>query len=253
MSDSHWLDQDHVLAIDIGATNTKFCHVDATGELLEAIKRRPTPYPCTPERLIESLMERISNCECQRVGIGFPGEFRDGVVIRPGNLSRPGGVTTEKDPALDERWRGFPLQGALRETSGRDVRIVNDATMAALGSCEGRGIELVFTLGTGLGIALMVDGSMHRIRDIGAETFLNGHTYDQLIGERSRAEDEGRWGSMLVRAVNGFVDEFDADTVHLAGGNARRVSPTLFANQPYKLVMNGNQAPLHGAAKLFYP
>ena len=47
--------QDQILAVDIGATNVKFCHVDIHGELLEGVRRRPTPYPCSPERLIEAL------------------------------------------------------------------------------------------------------------------------------------------------------------------------------------------------------
>jgi polyphosphate glucokinase len=243
---------DQILAVDIGATNVKFCHVDIHGEMLETPRRRPTPYPCSPERLIEALDERIESSDCPRVGIGFPGEFIDGHVVRPGNLSRPGGVTTEVDPDLEAQWRGFELQDQLRKVTGRDVRIVNDATLAALGSIDGHGVELVLTLGTGLGIALAIDGSLRKIRDVGAEVFVRGKTYDQTIGEHSRSIDEEHWGELLVMAVDGFVREFGATTVHLAGGNARRVAPTLFADTSYRVVINGNQASIRGAAKLFY-
>jgi len=244
--------KDQILAVDIGATNVKFCHVDEQGELLEGVRRRPTPYPCSPERLIETLDERIEGSECERVGIGFPGEFSNGRVIRPGNLSRPGGVTTEVDPDLEAQWQGFDLQEALRKVTGRDVRIVNDATLAALGCIEGHGVELILTLGTGLGIALSIDGTLRTIRDVGAEVFVRGRTYDQTIGEHSRSLDEDHWGELLVMAVDGFVREFGATIVHLAGGNARRVTPTLFAEVPYRVVINGNQASIKGAAKLFY-
>jgi len=244
--------QDQILAVDIGATNVKFCHVDIHGELLEGVRRRPTPYPCSPERLIETLDERIESSACPRVGIGFPGEFIDGHVVRPGNLSRPGGVTTEVDPGLEAQWKGFELQAELRKATGRDVRIVNDATLAALGSIEGHGVELVLTLGTGLGIALSIDGALRKIRDVGAEVFVRGKAYDQTIGEHSRSTDEAHWGELLVMATDGFVREFGATTVHLAGGNARRVTPTLFAESNYRVVINGNQASIRGAAKLFY-
>jgi polyphosphate glucokinase len=244
--------QDQILAVDIGATNVKFCHVDNHGEMLETPRRRPTPYPCSPDRLIEALDERIETSECLRVGIGFPGEFIDGHVVRPGNLSRPGGVTTEVDPGLESQWRGFEFQAELCKVTGRDVRVVNDATLAALGSIDGRGVELVLTLGTGLGIALAIDGTLRKIRDVGAEVFVRGKTYDQTIGEHSRATDEEHWGELLVMAVDGFVREFGATTVHLAGGNARRVAPTLFTNTDYRVVINGNQASIRGAAKLFY-
>ncbi len=243
--------EDQILAVDIGATNVKFCHVDVHGDLLEGVRRRPTPYPCSPERLIDALDERIESSECPRVGIGFPGEFIDGHVVRPGNLSRPGGVTTDVDPGLEAQWKGFEFQAELRKRTGRDVRVVNDATLAALGSIEGHGVELVLTLGTGFGIALAIDGQLRKIRDVGAESFVRGRTYDQTIGEHSRSIDEEHWSELLVMAVDGFVQEFGATTVHLAGGNARRVAPTLFTNTKYRVVINGNQASIRGAARLF--
>ena len=243
--------QEQIFAIDIGATNIKFSHVNDEGVLLRGVRRRPTPYPCSPDRLVEFLEERIAKSGCQRVGVGFPGEFRDGHVVRPGNLSRPGGVTTDVDPALEEAWRGFPLEDALREASGREVRVVNDATMAALGCVEGAGTELVLTLGTGLGLALSIDGSLKKVRDVGAEIFRDGKTYDQTVGERARALDEVHWNATLAEVVDGFAKEFGAITVHLAGGNARRVVPSEFDHLPFRVVINGNEAPMRGAAKLF--
>jgi polyphosphate glucokinase len=245
--------EDQILAIDIGATNIKFCLVDFHGERLENPHRRPTPYPCSPARLIEVLAERISQTQCHRIGVGFPGEFGDGHVIRPGNLSRPGGVTTDVDPELDEQWRGFALQDALREATGRDVRVVNDARMAALGSIEGVGTELVLTLGTGLGLSLAIDGVIHKVRDVGAEVFKDGKTYDQTLGETARSHGEERWSQLLVEVIDKFAAEFGATKVHLAGGNARRVSPYLFERVDYRISISGNEAPLRGAAKLFYP
>ncbi len=243
---------DQVLAIDIGATAIKFCRTDDRGALLEVPRRRPTPYPCTPERLIDLLSERIRRSKCPRVGVGFPGEFAEGHVVRPGNLSRPGGVTTETDPVLDRQWRNFAFEEALRQATGRNVRVVNDATLAALGCCEGVGAELVLSLGTGLGLALCVDGSLRKVRDVGAEVFLDGRTYDQVLGERSRSEDQAVWQSMLELAVGRFVKEFGATIVHLAGGNARRVAPDSFTALSCRVVIEGNEAALHGAARLFY-
>lgn len=243
---------EQILAIDIGATNIKFCHVDAQGALLESIRRKPTPYPCSPERLVALLSGLIFQSDATSVGVGFPGEFADGHVIRPGNLSRPGGVNTEVDPELEEQWRGFALQAALQTATGRDVRVVNDAKLAALGSCVGTGVELVLTLGTGLGLALCIDGELQRVRDVGAAPFENDMTYDQSIGERSRAHDERKWLGSLERAIKNFCEEFGASLVHLAGGNARRVAPSHMTSLGCRVVINGNEAPLRGAARLFY-
>jgi polyphosphate glucokinase len=130
--------------------------------------------------------------------------------------------------------------------------VVNDAKLAALGCVEGNGVEVVLTLGTGLGLALSVDGTMRKIRDVGAEVFCDGQTFDQLLGERSRATDEIQWFSYVRSTIEKFGREFGATTVHLAGGNARRVEVDQYASLPFRVVINGNQAPLRGAARLFY-
>ena len=88
-------------------------------------------------------------------------------------------------------------------------------------------------------------------RVIVAEENLSG-LYERVLGERARAEGESAWRALVVRAVRGFVEEFGATVVHLAGGNARRITPETFADFPCPVVVNGNQAPLHGAARLFY-
>jgi polyphosphate glucokinase len=249
--DSVPLDE-QILAIDIGATNIKFCHVDVEGQLLEAVRRSSTPYPCIPTRLVEILSLRIVKSSAPYVGVGFPGEFSGGLVADPGNLARPGGVTTDIDPELDRAWRGFALQDSLRASTDRDVRVVNDATLAALGCCQGTGTELVLALGTGLGLALEIDGQLQKVRDVGAEIFVNGHTYDEVLGEHSRSLDEVRWRSLLDKAVAGFTREFNATKVHLVGGNARRLSPSSLRAVTVPLIVHGNEAPLHGVAKLFY-
>jgi len=242
---------DDVLAIDIGATNIKFARVDTQGRLRGTLKRRPTPYPCTPQRLVEWVTQRTQNFVIDRVGVGFPGEFEDGHVVRPGNLSRLGGVGTEIDAALDDVWMGFALEETLRRETGRDVRVVNDATLAALGCCRGEGSELVVTLGTGCGVALRVEGERRRIRDLGRTAFDDGRTFDQALGERARALSDATWRGDVQGAVASLAKEFNASTVYLAGGNARRLPADLFRGMPFEVTIAGNEASLRGAARLF--
>ncbi|MFI5035395.1 MAG: ROK family protein [Acidimicrobiales bacterium] len=251
---AEWHDQNAatILALDVGATTIKYCPVDQEGHLLDTPRRRPTPYPCTPGRLVEALVARVEETDWHRVGVGFPGEFANGHVVRPGNLNRPGGVTTEVDPELTREWSGYPLQDILCQATGRDVRVVNDATLAALGCCEGRGVEVVVTLGTGVGLALERDGQPVRVRDVGAAQFRDGRTYDQSLGERTRSEDPDRWYELLEEALRGFAEEFSATAIHLAGGNAKRVVASRFTTLPCPVTVHGNEAPLHGAARLFY-
>jgi polyphosphate glucokinase len=242
---------DDVLAIDVGATNIKFTRVDAQGRLRGSLKRRPTPYPCPPDRLVEWIVQRTRNFVIDRVGVGFPGEFEDGHVVRPGNLSRLGGVGGEIDAELDGLWQGFALEETLRRETGRDVRVVNDATLAALGCCRGVGTELVVTLGTGCGLALRVRGERQRVRDLGREEFDAGRTFDQALGEKARARDNDRWRHDVMRVVSELAQEFGAAWVYLAGGNARRISNDMFRGWPFEVEIAGNEASLRGAARLF--
>lgn len=244
---------DDVLAIDIGATNIKFARVDREGRLLGPLKRRATPYPCTPERLVAWVTQRIQRNEVERVGVGFPGEFDDGHVVRPGNLSRPGGVGTALDDDLDRLWSGFALESTLRRATSRDVRVVNDATLAALGCSRGVGRELVVTLGTGCGLALRVEGRRQRVRDLGRTMFSQELTYDQALGERARARDGEEWRGVVRRAVGELAEEFGATTVYLAGGNARRIARDHFEGAQFAFEIVGNEVSLRGAARLFEP
>ena len=239
------------MAVDIGATTIKFGVVDPEGQLVDEVVRMATPYPCSPSRLVEFITEQISLSGCSRIGVGFPGDLREGLVIEPGNLSRPEGFTSDIDPLLLAEWQNINLEQAFRSACHQDVRVVNDATLAALGCSEGTGNELVFTLGTGFGIALVVDGDLVKIRDVGSEMFSDGQSYDRLLGEFARSQDEIRWNGLLHRAVNDFVDEFSADTVHLGGGNSRRVDLAQFSDVEYRIVVNNNDATLRGAVKLF--
>jgi polyphosphate glucokinase len=241
-----------ILAIDVGATNMKFCHVDEDGALLEVVRRRRTHYPCTPSQLVEVLSAKIARSKCCQVGIGFPGDIENGRVTDAFNLARPGGITTDVDVALDELWRGFAIQGALADATGRDVRVVNDADLAALGCCRELGTEMVLTLGTGLGNALMIEGALQKVESVGARSSGDGRTFDEELGERARAENDVVWRESVVRAIGDLAQEFDASTVHLAGGNAKRLAPLTFADLPTLVVIHGNDVSLQGVAKLFY-
>jgi polyphosphate glucokinase len=242
---------DETLAVDIGATTIKIGIVNSDRSLVGEVARLATPYPCSPERLVAFVTEQINASDCMRVGIGFPGALVDGLVLEPGNLSRSAGFTSPIDPVLHEAWLKTDLQTAFRAASDRDIRVVNDAALAALGCSEGHGSELVITLGTGFGIALVVDGALVRIRDVGSEIFADGETYDEALGDFARSRDEDTWSVRLVHAVSGFAQEFSADTVHLGGGNARLVDLSTFAHTGYRVVLSDNDATLRGVVKLF--
>lgn len=250
MADSTTTLRGAILAVDIGATFTKFCPVGEDGHLLGEVTRINTPFPCWPSTLIEVVSRVINDSGLSRAGVGFPGDMVDGRVVEPGNLSRAGGITTPIDPAIERAWMGFDVEGELQGHCHAHVRVVNDATLAAYGYAEGQGRELVLTLGTGLGISLVVNGKWQKIRDVGAAMYRDVGTYDEVFGEPARAADMTTWRTRIDDAIAGFVKEFAAELVHVGGGNARFLREEDLANVGCRVVFNDNEGTLRGAARL---
>jgi hypothetical protein len=101
-------------------------------------------------------------------------------------------------------------------------------------------------------LALSIDGALQRVERVGARLSGDGRTFDEVLGERARAENEIVWRESVVRSVADFAQEFGARTVHLAGGNAKRLAAITFAEFPTPVMIHGNNASLQGVAKLFY-
>ena len=62
-------------------------------------------------------------------------------------------------PNLDPAWQGFRLATRLEQRLGKPARVVNDAGMQGFEVIEGKSLEMVLTLGTGLGCALFYEGT----------------------------------------------------------------------------------------------
>src|SRR5579871_2754690 len=101
-----------VLVIDIGGTNVKLY---ATGH---AERRQfSSGRGLTPKRLVSQVKELTSDWRYDVVSIGYPSWVVDNTPARkPHNLGRG--------------WIGFNFQRAF----GHPVRVMNDASMQALGS-----------------------------------------------------------------------------------------------------------------------
>lgn len=211
------------LLVDVGATSIKWTY-SIDGEI-ERVRRRSTPRPCTPDRLVEMIVHRARQRQCTAVAIGFPGEMRDGVVVDGANLVRQDGPFSPRDDELDEAWRAFPLARTIREQTHQPVVAINDAHAIALGCDVQDGRSLVVVLGTGCGVGLLEDGALVPIRDYGDER-IGEMTLDQLVGEQMRRRGHDQWLSHCNEVVAYLIAETNPDAVYLAGGNAGRLRPT---------------------------
>jgi polyphosphate glucokinase len=206
------------LAVDIGGSGVKALVLDEKGQPVTERRRIPTPKPATPAAVLEVVKEVAKEQgRYERVSVGFPGVVRRGVVLTA--------------PNLHPSWAGHQLETKLKTVLGKPVRAANDADVQGLGVISGRGVELVLTLGTGLGSALFVDGVLVPNLEIAHHPFWRDKTYEDLLGNAAlKKAGEAKWNRRLGRAIETLAHLFNYDRLYLGGGNGRNVSLALPPN-----------------------
>jgi polyphosphate glucokinase len=222
------------LTIDIGGTGIKAFVLNASGKPVDERLRISTPRKATPNNVIE-VIEKLAkeSPAVSRVSVGFPGVVKDGVVYTAPNLGKG--------------WKGFDLVAVLQKRLKHPVRIANDADVQGLGSVTGKGIELVITLGTGVGSVVFVDG--HRLHlEIGHQPFHKGKTYEDELGVRAlEKKGKKKWNRLLKEAIDDTQRMFDYDRLYLGGGNTKYIDFELPPNVTTVSNLNG----LLGGIKLW--
>ncbi|MBD2259996.1 ROK family protein [Pseudanabaena sp. FACHB-2040] len=212
------------LSVDIGGSGIKTILLDARGEALTERLRQNTPAPATPEAIINLIQAQAAQQgDFDRVSVGFPGVVRQGVIGSAANL--------------DSRWIGVDLAQSLTQLLGKPVRVANDADVQGLGAVTCQGVELVLTLGTGVGAALFVNGTLVPNLELGHHPFRKGETYEQQLG-RSALEgiSKKRWNRRLEKAIALLQAIFNYDTLYLGGGETKQINFDLPKN--VKIVSN---------------
>jgi polyphosphate glucokinase len=224
------------LAIDIGGTHIKASVLDARGEMAAPEMRRATPaHPAPPSVLgvIVSLAGELPAFD--RISAGFPGFVRDGVVHTAPNLGTAS-------------WRDFALAQALAERLKKPARILNDADVQGLGVIDGKGLECVLTLGTGIGSALFLDGRLMPHIELGQHPIRKKKTYDEYLGDAVlKHKGRERWNRRLRRAIATVETLINYDMLHLGGGNARAIDFDL----PAKVKLAANSGGITGGIRLW--
>lgn len=193
-------DPAHILVIDVGGSHIKF-RMGSRG----AIRRFVSGPDMTAGDMARQVRKVARDLPYEAVSIGYPGlVLRGRIAAEPFNLG-PG-------------WVGYDFQ----KTLGRPVRVINDATMQALGSYEG-GRMLFLGLGTGLGATLILDGTVEPM-EIGHMPYKRGHTFEDYAGERGRKRlGNKKWRKAVTEVVARLKEVLEVDYVVLGGGNAARL------------------------------
>lgn len=198
--------------------------------------RIPTPHPCPPEVLLASLKEIVSHLPSyDRISVGFPGVVRRGAVLTAPHLGT-------------EMWRGFPLENRIAELFGKPTRLLNDAEVQGLGIITGHQLEVVITLGTGVGSAIYSDGRLTPHLELAHHPIKGDMTYDMYLGDAAKKKvGRKKWNKRVHRMIEIVSILTNFDTLHLGGGNAEHVSGPL----PPNVRIASNDAGITGGIRLW--
>lgn len=223
------------LAIDIGGSGVKAMLLDNRGKPLSDRLRAPTPKQPTPEAItavITSFAAQLG--DFQRASVGFPGVVRKGTVYTAHNL--------------DPKWINYPLAENLSTALKKPVRAANDAVVQGLGAVSGNGVELVITLGTGMGSALYIEGTPVPSLELAHHPFRADRTYEDDLGRRAFDKHGPRkWNKHLAQAIEVLHNLFFYDRLYIGGGNARKITLSL----PPSVKIISNEEGLLGGIKLW--
>jgi polyphosphate glucokinase len=212
--------KDHIIGIDIGGTGIKGALVDVKeGKLATARARLSTPHPATPSAVAKTVGELLEQIDAEGpVGLTLPAVVRAGTVETAANI--------------DHSWIGVDAVDLFSRTTGRLVALVNDADAAGLAEVRfgaGRsvsGVIALITLGTGIGSAVVVDGTLVPNTELGHLPLHHGDAED-WAAESIREHDDLSWKEYARRlqAYLELVERLLWPQLFIIGGGVSASAP----------------------------
>ena len=202
------------MGIDVGGSSIKCALVDlSTGAFASERFSTPTPALGSTDALLGALQSVAANLPGDHaVGLAFPSVIRGGIVCTAANLNKA--------------WIGKSLAGLAGERLRRPVIAVNDADAAGLaelryGAARGvPGTVLLLTLGTGIGSALFIDGTLVPNTELG-HLEVHGREAELRASGRAKVEQNlgwDAWADELSLVLNEMHALLWPDLIVLCGG-----------------------------------
>lgn len=233
---TNFSDKESILTIDIGGTNIKAAVLNTAGELLTEYKRVRTPKPSTPDAVFASIHELLKGFPAYtKVSVGFPGYVKNGIVHTAPNL----------DTSV---WAQVDLRQKINSMLDKPVIVINDADMQGVGIAQGKGFEILVTLGTGFGTAFLYNGVLLPHIELAHHPITETKDYDAFIGDKV-LKNEGHeiWNTRVRHVLDVLKTVFNYDYLYISGGNSVKIDFELPGN--VKIVTN--QEGIKGGAVLW--
>jgi polyphosphate glucokinase len=226
----------NILAIDIGGSHIKGTILDSAGKEQTEYRRLSTPALATPAAVIATITELVTDLPAyEKVSVGFPGYVRNGVVFTAPNLG-------------NAHWEKIDLGQQISNLLHKPVRLINDADQLGLGVVSGKGYELVITLGTGVGTAILIDGILLPHLEVAHHPISKGRDYDEYLGNKALQEaGKEKWNNRVAKLLAVLKTVFNYDRLYLGGGSIKELKIPLEDN----IHLFNNQEGIKGGAKLW--
>lgn len=239
-----------IIGIDVGGSSIKAGCVDThTGEIRDRIQQ-DLDGAFKIRDVCAAVASIVARIDCDGpIGVGFPAVVQRGIVRSPATSHQ----VTE--------WLGYDLAESLSEDLQREVAALNDGDAAGLAEMrfgaarDQDGMVLVFTIGTGIGSVLFIDGVMAPNIELG-RIFLDN---EELVAEyqaagRIKTEEGLSWQEWVDRQQRYFSHierVFSPDLIVVGGGVSQdheKWMPQLQLNTKILPAQMRNDSGLVGAA-----
>ncbi len=221
------------LAVDVGGTGVKVILLNERGRPISERQRVDTPRPATPDAVlaaVDSLTSKLGPFD--RASVGFPGVVKRGATLTAHNL--------------DPSWVGLDLEKTLARKWRKPVRVANDAAVQGYAAIHGKGVELVITLGTGLGSSLFTSGHLVPGLELAHHPWKKKLTYEEYLGKKGFERlGRKRWNKEVEKAIQQIESLFNYDHLYIGGGNATKID---FALPPHVTRVPNEDGLLGGVA-----
>lgn len=223
----------YVIGVDLGGTNVRAAIVDRSGEIAgqsRADSRAMEGFDATLEQILSAVESAVSDSAVNISSLGAVG------MAIPGTVKNDEGLVLWSPNFKD--WNGVQLRDPIQAKLGVPVSMGNDANVAAFGEYTfGAGRDsrcmVMFTLGTGIGSGLILDGRIYSgVSETAPEM---GHHIVLADGPRCSC---GRYGCLEALARRDAIVDRLARKAHLgryttlidkSGHDLRYVTPAMIA------------------------
>lgn len=226
------------LSIDVGGSGVKGSILDAAGRMMANRVQIDTPYPFRPKTLIETMTKIAAALPAfDRISIGFPGVVRGDRIVTAPHFGT-------------DLWHGFAIGCAVEKRFGKPTRVLNDAEVHGFGIVGGCGLEVVLTLGTGIGSAVFTDGVLGPHLELAHHPIDKSKTYNEYVGDAARrAVGSKTWSHRVLKMISIVETLLNYDVLYIGGGNASK----FVGNLPKNVHRRSNDAGITGGVHLWRP